>query len=259
MHKSRRTTLLKQGFAFSAAIAAAFLVAPDMASAQGRVDCPVNHAELESALLSVAPDPDNFGLVHNMWAVVVNRNEAVCAVAFSGQSPGDQWLLSRRIAASKAFTANGLGLDTLALATGNLYGVVIEQGSLYSLMFSNPGNPEVLYRGNPRNYGAANDPMVGGIPGGIITFGGGLALYDEGGIVGGIGVSGDTSCTDHIVAWRLRDLLDLDSVPAGVGPSGTDNLNVATPVTPNTFQQPGCNDPSAEALIDDLHNQFPVE
>jgi hypothetical protein len=28
--------------------------------------------------------------------------------------------------------------------------------------------------------------------------------------VGGLGVSGDTSCTDHMVAWRTRNALGLD-------------------------------------------------
>src|ERR1035438_8528286 len=47
--------------------------------------------------------------------------------------------------------------------------------------------------------------MVGSKIGGVNVFGGGLALYATGKvIVGGVGVSGDTSCTDHDVAWRLR-------------------------------------------------------
>jgi hypothetical protein len=37
------------------------------------------------------------------------------------------------------------------------------------------------------------------------------ALYSKGGrLVGGVGVSGDTSCSDHNVAWRLRHNLNLD-------------------------------------------------
>jgi hypothetical protein len=39
----------------------------------------------------------------------------------------------------------------------------------------------------------------------------GLALYKAGGIkVGAVGVSGDQSCTDHFVAWRVRNSLGLD-------------------------------------------------
>ncbi len=40
--------------------------------------------------------------------------------------------------------------------------------------------------------------------------------------VGGVGVSGDHSCTDHFVAWRVRNTLKLDHLGAlGVVP-GTD-------------------------------------
>jgi uncharacterized protein GlcG (DUF336 family) len=40
-----------------------------------------------------------------------------------------------------------------------------------------------------------------------VAFGGGLALYDDNGVIGGLGVSGDTPCADHNVAWRMRDAL----------------------------------------------------
>jgi hypothetical protein len=53
--------------------------------------------------------------------------------------------------------------------------------------------------------------------GGVNVFGGGLALYTTGKvIVGGIGVSGDTLCTDHDIAWRVRNKLGLDHLN-GVG------------------------------------------
>jgi hypothetical protein len=83
------------------------------------------------------------------------------------------------------------------------------------------------------DYGQPNDPMVGAFIGGVNAFGGGLALYDSTGqLLGGLGVSGDTSCTDHIVAWRVREFLGLGNVPGGVGGDNTDNLNIADPVTP---------------------------
>jgi uncharacterized protein GlcG (DUF336 family) len=50
--------------------------------------------------------------------------------------------------------------------------------------------------------------MVGNVIGGVNVFGGGLALYGPGQkIVGGVGVSGDTSCADHDIAWRVRNNL----------------------------------------------------
>ncbi|HEX5283233.1 MAG TPA: heme-binding protein [Bryocella sp.] len=43
--------------------------------------------------------------------------------------------------------------------------------------------------------------MAGKAIGGIIVFAGGLPLYAaDGRIVGGLGLSGDTSCTDHVIA-----------------------------------------------------------
>jgi uncharacterized protein GlcG (DUF336 family) len=35
----------------------------------------------------------------------------------------------------------------------------------------------------------------------------------DGRIVGGLGVSGDYSCADHNIAWKVRHLLELDYVP----------------------------------------------
>jgi hypothetical protein len=56
--------------------------------------------------------------------------------------------------------------------------------------------------------------MVGHKIGGVNVFGGGLPLYDkEGKLIGAIGVSGDSSCADHIIAWKVRHKLNLDNVP----------------------------------------------
>jgi hypothetical protein len=60
-------------------------------------------------------------------------------------------------------------------------------------------------------FGTALDPLVGQRVGGVNVFGGGLALYVSGGKkIGGLGVSGDQSCTDHFTAWRVRNALNLD-------------------------------------------------
>jgi hypothetical protein len=63
--------------------------------------------------------------------------------------------------------------------------------------------------------------MVGQKIGGVNVFGGGLALYAKGAtIVGAVGVSGDTSCADHMVAWRVRNNLGLDHLGSVAGVSG---------------------------------------
>lgn len=189
------------------------------------------HTALTTAIDALAPDSAvNGGLNTEMWATIVDRDGKVCNVAFSGGDRGDQWPGSRVISAQKANTANSFSLPGLALSTANLWAATQPGGSLFGLQFSNPVDPAVAY-GNPsnaggkaNNYGTPDDPLVGRFVGGVNVFGGGLALYDSGGtLLGALGVSGDTSCADHNVAWRLRDALGLDFVPAGVGAPG-DNI-----------------------------------
>ncbi len=198
-----------------------------------------SHAALAAAL-SAARAAGNGGFNLDMWATVVNRDGVVCAVAFTGHDRGDQWPGSRVISAQKANTANAFSLPHLALSTANLYSAVQPGGSLFGLQLSNPVNTEVAYGGNERNYGRVNDPMVGGKIGGINVFGGGLALYNEHGvIVGGLGVSGDTSCADHNIAWRTRSGLGLDHVPAGVSGDAARKDNIVFDITPQGGQMPG--------------------
>jgi hypothetical protein len=66
--------------------------------------------------------------------------------------------------------------------------------------------------------------MVGGKIGGVNVFGGGLALYAVGKkIVGAVGLSGDTSCADHDIAWRVRKNLAMDHMLGVGGVSGDPN------------------------------------
>jgi uncharacterized protein GlcG (DUF336 family) len=175
-----------------------------------------SQAALQTAL-KAARAQANGGFNLDMWGTIVNRDGVVCAVAFTGSSRGDQWPGSRVISAQKANTANAFSLPGLALSTANLYSAVQPGGSLFGLQHSNPVNTDVAYRGNAIDYGTVIDPMVGGVIGGVNVFGGGLALYDSAGkLIGALGVSGDSSCADHNIAWRTRHSLFLDYVPAGV-------------------------------------------
>lgn len=98
----------------------------------------------------------------------------------------------------------------------------------------------VAYGGNSANYGQSNDPMVGGKIGGVNVFGGGLALYNSQKVlIGAIGVSGDSSCADHNIAWRTRNGLGLDYVPAGVSGDATRPDNIVYDITPQVGQMPG--------------------
>ena len=250
-------------------ILACFLAAPFRASAQGGSACSnlPDPAALRQALQAVVNQPGqpNGGLDNNMWASVVNRDGEVCSVVFSGGDRGDQWPGSRVISAQKANTANAFSLPAgsagilsgLSLSTANLYSAVQPGGSLFGLQESNPVNTHAAYGSHPGNQGLPNDPMVGEVIGGVNVFGGGLALYDlTGRLVGGLGVSGDTSCTDHVVAWKVRHLLNLDSVPTGVAPGGTDNMiqdiglnATGHSVSSSGFGHPTClNNPSPALL-----------
>ena len=198
-----------------------------------------SHSALRNAL-EAARAAANGGFNLDMWGTVVNRDGVVCAVAFTGNNRGDQWPGSRVISAQKANTANAFSLPGLALSTANLFTATQPGGSLFGLQDSNPVDTGVAYRGNPSNNGQGNDPMVGGRIGGVNVFGGGLALYNANGkIVGAVGVSGDSSCADHNIAWRTRHNLNLDYVPAGVSGDASRPDNIVYDITPQPGQMPG--------------------
>lgn len=141
------------------------------------------------------------------------------------------------------------------LSTANLFSAVQPGGSLFGLQASNPVNTAVAYKGPSRNYGMRNDPMVGEKIGGVNVFGGGLGLYNENyEIIGGLGVSGDTSCADHMIGWRTRHNLVLDNlstvggVNALLDPTRPDNIiydissnpNGGTGLSTSGFGHPEC-------------------
>lgn len=214
-----------------------------LASKKTAPDCTAlpTHAQLKAALTE-ARKSANGGLNLDMWGTLVNRDGAVCAVAFTGKDRGEQWPGSRVISAQKAYTANAFSLPGLALSTANLYSPVQPGGSLFGLQESNPVNTEKAYANPATQFGQANDPMVGYRIGGVNVFGGGLALYNaKGEIVGAIGVSGDTSCADHNIAWKTRHTLKLDYVPAGVASDKSDNIiYIEAGKGPNGFAHPNC-------------------
>lgn len=264
MHKS------SLGASKGAAVAVAFLCIEGTASADdtgtGGNACKnlPGYAALKAALVA-ATATETSGLNNQMWGTIVDRDGVVCAVAFTGVNRGAQWPGSRVISAQKANTANAFSLDAssnsggsgqpsgLALSTANLYSAVQPGGSLFGLQFSNPVNDNVAYDGPSAHYGTANDSMVGSKIGGVNVFGGGLALYAVGKkIVGAVGVSGDTSCADHNIAWRVRNNLGLDHLSGVGGVSGDlarpDNIifdivpnpNGGTGISAGGFGHPTC-------------------
>jgi uncharacterized protein GlcG (DUF336 family) len=185
---------------------------------QAQAECKdLSYSQLQSAANAALASASTGGLALNMWATFVDETGKVCSVVNTGVkgklAGNSQWLGSRVISAQKANTGNAFSLDGLAISSGALFAAVQPGGSLFGLQESNPVNAEDAYRGSPSNYGKKEDPLVGKRVGGINVFGGGLPLYKNGVKIGGIGVSGDTSCTDHAFVWKMRHDLGLE--PAG--------------------------------------------
>jgi uncharacterized protein GlcG (DUF336 family) len=265
MHVSRSILRVACLFALSLGPAAAAHAAPpDNNSGDDACRGLPGHAALRAALVA-ATQAETSGLDNHMWATIVNRDGVVCAVAFSGNDRDAQWPGSRVISAQKANTANAFSLDAssssggsgqssgLALSTANLYSAVQPGGSLFGLQHSNPVDTDNAYRQPSFLYGTAGDPLVGRKIGGVNVFGGGLALYARGGrLVGGVGVSGDTSCADHMIAWRVRRALSLDFLTGVGGVSGdperpdniifdiTANPDGGTGISTGGFGHPQC-------------------
>lgn len=190
-----------------------------------------NGAELRS-LLQSASGNNAGGLFdgQRMWAAVVNRSGEVCAYATSTTDPTQVWPGSQEIAKSKAYTANAFSLDALALSTAELYTFTQPGHSLWSLGQSNLMDPRAL--APPGGQSGANHQIAGG----LIFFGGGVPIYKNGKIIGGLGVSGDTSCTDHEIAKRVRDL-------AGLNPPGgksVDDISYSSVDGASVFTHPLC-------------------
>jgi uncharacterized protein GlcG (DUF336 family) len=184
-------------------------------------------------LLKSAPDSGQVGGLFGgraEWGATVNRKGQICAVVAPSDSAGGYWPGSRSIAMAKAFTANGFSTDTAAMSTARLYTFAQPGHSLFGAVQPEPFNPECL---DP----AKTVKMCGG----GIVFGGGVPLYKNGRIVGGLGVSGDTPCADHEIAKRVRHMAGLDPK---LGPTvddiqyaKVDHASIYThPLCPNTWR-----------------------
>jgi len=227
--------------AVSGAIGLRLLPAGAVVQAAQQSSCAAlpNEAVLKGFLAAApATGGDAGGLFHGqrMWGAVVNRDGEVCAFATSTNNPTQVWPGSQAIAKAKAYTANAFSLDALALSTARLYTFTQPGHSLWSLGQSNLFNPRFLAPPSGADGGKSQ------IAGGLIFFGGGVPLYNtDGKIIGGLGISGDTSCTDHEIAKRVRELALL--LPPGgssvddITYSAADGASVFThPLCPNTWR-----------------------
>ena len=206
---------------------------------RGGADCEgLPNTEALARLLRQAPDSGEAGgLFHgrSMWGAVVSRAGNLCAFARSTDSLGGIWPGSQQIAKAKAFTANAFSTDTLAFSTARMYTLAQPGHSLYGIFQPHTFDPECM--GAPSSTSAGSGRRCGG----AIAFGGGVALYRNGRIVGGLGVSGDTPCTDHEIAKRVRHLAGLDPAKGMLADditySSADGASVFThPLCANTYR-----------------------
>jgi uncharacterized protein GlcG (DUF336 family) len=216
--------------ALAAAVAGGISFAWMRCEAVAGSEPPLPSAAQLSQALNTAPNTggDAGGLFHGsrMWAAVVNRSGEVVIAVTSTSDPTQVWPGSEAIAKSKAYTANAFSLDSLALSTAQLYTFTQPGHSLSSLGQSN------LALGNlvPKRSTT-----------GLIFFGGGVPLYKNGKIIGGLGISGDTASCDHEIAKRVRDILGLNP-PGGalvddISYSSVDGASAFThPLSLNTWR-----------------------
>ena len=214
----------------------------------------ISYSEFKAAADAAYEDTNVFGFGLPMWATLVDTTGKICwvysvkgviAESNTGKDSGNNaWLGSRVISAQQANTANAFSLDGLAISSGAVYAPVQPGGSLYGLQHSNPVDASQAYKGPKQRLGKQNDPLVGKNIGGVNVFGGGVALYDGSQTkVGAVGVSGDTSCRDHTMAYRLRYELGLDNYP-------NDDALTLVAVPAALFEHPLCgvNDPNDPAF-----------
>ena len=191
---------------------------------------------LASLPLVVGPRTGGIFNPKTIWWAIVDRAGRLCAVDKFGVDP---WPDSRAIAIAKAGTANGFSNDRLALSTANLYAATQPGGVFYGLNNSNPFNAVYL----PAAPLSDEPSAINRVAGGIITHGGGVALYSGGQVIGGLGISGDTPCMDHAIAYATRrDLLHLNQIPvAPPGLNPTDNIIYPRGNDkPSGFEHPRC-------------------
>ena len=189
-------------------------------------------SELRQAMLAAAKISNAGGLFQGgrMWGAVVNRDGEICAYITTTTDPTQVWPGSQAIAKAKAYTANAFSLDTLALSTARLYTFTQPGHSLWSLGQSNLWHPSLT--APPGGQGGGNNQIGGG----LIFFGGGVPIYRGTRLVGGLGISGDTSCADHEIAKRTRNELNLNP-PGG---ALVDDITYSVPDGASVFTHPRC-------------------
>ncbi len=145
---------------------------------QGIIDAAVAAAEQTPSLLRV--DAQGTPLTTRMHIAIVDRNGHLLTL----HSMEDAWPVSIDIALAKAYTAAAVSSNDNAVSSRSVGLLTQPGGALWNV-------------GNSNDPGTGDDTVE---ERGLIEFPGGLALYKNGVLVGGIGVSGDGVDQDEAVA-----------------------------------------------------------
>lgn len=197
-----------------------------------------NAAALKAAVMEVvgAADPKtgvsdgriNGGVGAPEWISLVDTAGTVCVVTHSLPAGVDvttqTGTIHRPLAVFVAETANSYSRAGIGVSTANLYLHIANQPGFDAEISSGLNalvsgiNP---YEGDPAKWGTVKDPFVGKRAASSNMQAGGLPLYNSDKVkVGAIGVSGDFRCTDHVVAWKVREKLNAGAYTAHNNPFG---------------------------------------
>lgn len=218
-----------------------FICATTALSANAADICPNKESRNDihhtlSELLSHAAEKGDTDL----WGTIVNHEGVVCAISHPEDTQSSAQPNSRLISAQKANTANIFSLPSFALSTANLHNATKTGGTLFGLYKNPTTHGTDNHISLQYEYGTINDPMIGDKIDGLNVLGGGLALYNSAGIlVGALGISGDSPCTNHNIAWKIRHELSLDFVPAGPSANHNDQI-IYTGEGATGFEHPEC-------------------
>jgi uncharacterized protein GlcG (DUF336 family) len=194
-----RKTLVTAGLLTALVMAFVFLALPSSMRAEGKGGTGLSQSDLRTIIDQAVTAANNTNSplrslpgeprTTKMQIAVVSRDGSLLAHF----AMGDAWVGSEDIAIAKARTATFFSSNENAL-TSRIIGVL-----------SQAHNPDGSGGAGPL-WGIGDSNQIG-ITGssatrnGIITFPGGVALYKDGALVGGIGVSGDGVDQDEAVAF----------------------------------------------------------
>lgn len=230
MKKQIAITLLLAGSAFATSSIAS--TCADLPTAK----------ELKAALVSIAKldgGVSNGGVGSPVWLTEVDSSGIVCAITHNLPAGTDvtqhlainhRILSTQKAAISNGFSrSNGVPGTGLAVSSANIFfgSQFNEVAQGLDSLANSQLNPFV---GDPKTWGTPSDPLVGKRIGGTAAVPGGLSLWDSTKTkVGAIAISGDFRCTDHVIAWKVREKLrkgaySVANVPYGLSSAHNDAL-----------------------------------